>query len=388
MSYPRTPCARTSKLTSRMICARRVCDRERGRWKPRTWVTLTWLERVATVCLCLSISVACEPAATNTEPQGVRLVTLGGAVTEIAFALGVGGDVVGVDTSSSYPRDVTQLPTVGSHRRVSAESVIALRPTHVLASSETPTVAIEQIRAVGIRVTVIDDVNTASGVPGRIQAVGTALGREIEGRELAVHVAAELGQTSAQRPSNPEAERPRVLFIYARGPNALSVAGVKTSADEMIRLAGGRNAIDAFSGFRPLSAEAIITARPDVLLMMSSGVDSLNGDDSVFELPGLSLTPAGRARRLVSMNGLLLLGFGPRTADAVRVLRARIEYAFRPKSGPGAAVTHSIRRTFAWNDADCIESRVRGNTRDSIASCAACRARQTSAKESRNGCIR
>jgi iron complex transport system substrate-binding protein len=111
-----------------------------------------------------------------------------------------------------------------------------------------------------------------------------------------------------------------VLFVYARGAGTLMVSGGGTSAAEMLRLAGATNAVQGFEGFRPLTAEAVVAARPDIVLLPSRGLASLGGVEAVLKLPGMALTPAGRARRVVALDDTLLLGFGPRLADAVEQL--------------------------------------------------------------------
>lgn len=300
-----------------MSCSTRF---EIGPWRRRQGRTGCVLATLAVLC-----GLACAPASSDANSEGERIVTVGGALTEIVFALGAGESVVGVDTSSSYPSEVTYLPTVGSHRRVSAESVLALQPTLVLASSRTPGTAVDQLRAAGVAVRVFDDVETLAGAGERIRAVTTTLDRVAAGEALATKLTTATADQANSSDDNGGATRPRVLFIYARGTRLLMVAGRDTSAEEVVRLAGGRNAITGFTGFRPLSAEAVVAAEPDVLLMMTSGVASLQGEDSVFDLPGVALTPAGRHRRLIAMNGLLLLGFGPRTADAIAALRAHLQ---------------------------------------------------------------
>jgi iron complex transport system substrate-binding protein len=111
-----------------------------------------------------------------------------------------------------------------------------------------------------------------------------------------------------------------VLFIYARGGGTLMVGGTGTPAAAMIRLAAGENAVSAFDGFKPLTAEAVTTAAPDVILVPSRGLATLGGVDGLVAQPGIALTPAGKARRVVAMDDLLLLGFGPRLGSAVREL--------------------------------------------------------------------
>lgn len=265
----------------------------------------------------------CGAEASRAPAGERRIVTLDGAITELVFALGEGANVVGVDTSSTYPPEAAGLPTVGSHHRVSAEAVLALRPTHVLSSARAPATALDQLGAAGVAVTRIEPVEAAGAIGDRIRAIGAALDRGAAADALAARVGADLERARAGVASA-EVERPRVMFIYARGANVLQVAGTKTPAAEMIELAGGLNAVTAFEGYRPLGAEAVVTAQPDVLLMMTSGAASLQGEAGVFGLPGIELTPAGRYRRLIQMDGLLLLGFAARTGEAVRELRAEL----------------------------------------------------------------
>lgn len=281
------------------------------------------LEAGAVLLAIVLVPLGCG-SEVSVDPAGERrIVTLDGAITEIVFALGEGAHVVGVDTSSTYPPEVAELPTVGSHHRISPEAVLALRPTHVLSSARAPATALAQLGAAGIVVTRVEPVEAGGAIGDRIRAVGAALGRGAAAEELAARVGADLERVRA-RVASAEVERPRVMFIYARGANVLQVAGTKTPAAEMIELAGGVNAVTAFEGYRPLGAEAVVTAQPDVLLMMTSGAASLQGEAGVFGLPGVALTPAGRHRRLIQMDGLLLLGFAARTAEAVGELHAEL----------------------------------------------------------------
>lgn len=284
------------------------------------------MARILLLCAAV-VATGCEPSAAKTESAELRVVTLGGALTEIVFALDAGDVVVGVDKSSVYPPAVNEVSRLGSHNGVSAESVLALRPTHVLASSRFQATVLDQLRGAGVEVSVYEEVKAPADVGDRIRRVAVALGRAQAGDALARKVDAEIAET---RTTAAVSSGPRVLFIYARGSNVLHVAGAKTPADEMIRLAGGVNATTGFDGFKPLSSEAAVAAAPDVILMMKSGAASLQDSGGVFALPGIAMTPAGKNKRLIAMDGLLLLGFGPRTATAVTELRAALRAAVGP----------------------------------------------------------
>jgi iron complex transport system substrate-binding protein len=250
-----------------------------------------------------------------------RLVTVGGGVTEIVFALGAGSRVVGVDTSSIFPDSATALPKVGYQRQLSAEGVVSLRPTLVLASADAgPPAAVEQLRSSGVALLTVTGEHTIHGARARIRVVARALHLEEQGKKLEEALDGELAEGRVRAAA--ARQRPKVLFIYARGQGTLNVSGRATAADEMIRLAGGVNAFGEFEGYKPLTAEGAVSAAPEVILLPSRGIESLGGIDAVLGLPGLSLTPAGRSRRIVVMDDLLLLGFGPRTGHAVRELAA------------------------------------------------------------------
>ncbi|AKT39425.1 heme/hemin ABC transporter substrate-binding protein [Chondromyces crocatus] len=252
-----------------------------------------------------------------------RIVSVGGPVTEIVYALGAGPDVVAVDTSSLYPDEANKLPKVGYQRTIATEGVLAQRPTLVLLSSEAgPPAAITQIQAAGIPTHVIPAEAQLDGIADRIDAVAKALGKQAEGDTLKRTVTAELDAVKRELGALPT--HPRVLMIYTRGAGTQLVAGVDTPPDTLIRLAGGENAAATLSGYKPMTAEAVVAAAPEVILVPSRGLDALGGIDGILALPGVAQTPAGKARRVVPLDDLLLLGLGPRTPAAARDLARQL----------------------------------------------------------------
>lgn len=245
-----------------------------------------------------------------------RIVTLGGPVTEIVFALGMSKHVIGVDTSSLYPEVVTKLPQVGYQRQLAAEGVLALKPDLILGTTQAgPATALAQLRDSGVTVLILPSVDSIDGAKVKIQGIAQALGREKQGMELIKKLDDDLAK--AQELLKTVKTRPKVMFIYARGAGSVSVAGTKTSADEMIKLAGGENVITTYEGYKPLTAEAAVAAAPDVILMLSLGLDSISGVDGLLKQPGIDQTPAGKNKRVVAMDDLLLLGFTPRVGSAI-----------------------------------------------------------------------
>jgi len=262
-----------------------------------------------------------------------RIVCLGGTLTEIVFALGAGDAVVGVDTSSTFPAATAAIPKVGYQRNVAAEGILALRPSLLLATSDAgPPAALQQLRDSGLKVEVLPSPLSVAATKATITAVAHAIGRDDAAAPLLAAIDSDVGRLPAQADGS---TAPRVLFVYARGAGTLLVAGGETAADEMIRLAGARNAVTESNGFKPLTAESVIAAAPDVVLIPTQGLHSVGGSAGLLQLPGLALTPAARQQRIVALDDLYLLGFGPRVAQAALELSQQLRSA--PELAPVAA---------------------------------------------------
>ncbi|MDK2122980.1 heme/hemin ABC transporter substrate-binding protein [Parachitinimonas caeni] len=275
----------------------------------------------------LLLGTAQVPAVAAQMAASRRLVCVGGALTEIIYALGAGGELVGVDTTSRYPATARQLPNVGYARALSAEGVLTLAPTQLIATEDAgPPAVLRQIGQAGVPVTVLPSHHRFEGLLDQVRQVGTLTGRSAAAQQLQQSLQAEWLQTQTQinqRRSPPQ----RVLFILSHSPSQIMVAGNDTAADAMITLAGAYNAVEGIRGYKPLTPEAVIAARPDVILLTDLGAQALGGPQAVFKLSGLAQTPAGKARRVVVHEAMFLLGFGPRLPQAVRQLHASLHAA-------------------------------------------------------------
>ena len=264
----------------------------------------------------LGVAVLAPPAA---RARAARIVSVGSALTEIFYALGAEAQLVGVDTTSLYPPQARDLPQVGYMRALSAEGVLALKPTVVMATTAAgPATVLDQLRAAGIEVVVVPDRYDYESVASKIEIVGRMTGKVAEARILVDRGLADM-QGLKDRLAAIKV-RPRVLFLLSMGGGAPQAAGRDTAADGIIRLAGGVNAIDGYAGYRPLTPESVIAARPDIVLMPRQGVEAMGGAHAVLAQPALAQTPAGRAGRLLQFDAVLLLGFGPRTPQAATEL--------------------------------------------------------------------
>lgn len=296
------------------------------------------ISRSSALAAGLALALGCRSSAPRggaPSPQpsasaaAARIVSIGGGVTETVFAIGCGDRVVATDTSSFFPAATHALPKVGYQRTIAAEGVLAQRPSLVLASDETgPPTALAQLESSGVRVERLGQAFTVDAARERIRRIAGASGCSATG--AVERFDREVGEARALVAR--ATSRPRALFVYARGQGTLQVAGAATAAHSMIELAGAVNAISDFEGFRPLSSEGAIGAAPDVVVLLAHGVQSLGGSDAIWALPGLSETPAGKAKRAVVMDDLLLLGFGPRLGEAIGAF-ARELHAELPRAG-------------------------------------------------------
>lgn len=268
---------------------------------------------------------ACIPQtlvwAAETPKKGARrIVSIGGALTEIIYALGGNNELVGVDTTSLYPDAATKLPSVGYARTLSSEGILALAPTHVLATEDAgPPAVLRQINSAGVPVTVLAANDKFEGVLDRVTRVGALIDRQSQAAQLADKMKADW-----QRVHEPILARkspgPRVLFVLSHSPNMIMVGGKGSSAEAMMGYAGAQNAVQGFNGFKPLTPEAVIAAQPDIVLFTDQGLGVVGGIDGALKLPGLAQTPAGQKRRIVSLEAMFMLGFGPRMPQALAAL--------------------------------------------------------------------
>ncbi|MCY3922748.1 MAG: ABC transporter substrate-binding protein [Chloroflexi bacterium] len=250
-------------------------------------------------------------------PEGTRLITLFGDITEIVYALGVQEFLVARDTSSIFPRVAEELPNLGFAGALNAEAILDFEPTLIIGTPMAgPAEVLEQLRQAGVEVLIIGDLNGLDAPQIKIRFVGQALGIPGRADALAIDVEKRMDAVIAAA----ENDKPlRVMHIYIRRGGLQLVSGEGNQAQTIIEAAGG---IDAAAeagivGWQPLTPEALVAADPDVYLVMDRGLAVVGGIDGLLEIPGMAQTKAGRGPHVISMADLYLLGFGPRLPEAI-----------------------------------------------------------------------
>lgn len=264
------------------------------------------------------LGLATASPAQAESPEAQRIVSIGGSLTEIVYALGEEDRLVGRDSTSLYPPAARALPDVGYIRQLSPEGVLSVDPDLILAlEGFGPPEAVAVLKQSGLPLIEITDGFDAAAILDKIRAVGAALGKEEAAEKLAGEVGTQLDAVKAR--ADAVEDKRSVLFVLSTQGGRVLAAGRNTHADGIIKLAGGINVMDDFEGYKPVSNEAIISAAPDVILRMSRSGEHAS-DEEVRQNPAIAATPAGRSGNIVSMDGLLMLGFGPRTAAAATQL--------------------------------------------------------------------
>lgn len=253
-----------------------------------------------------------------------KLLTIGGAVTEIVYALGKGDEVIANDLTSAYPEAAASKPKVGYMRTLSAEGLISTGATLIIAEAGAgPRNVIVQVRNAGVKVLQLqDNTHTPEQVAADIRAIGRQLNAS-NTEEVARQFENAWKATESQLAKL--AGKPKVLFVMNNAARGAQAAGDDTAASAVIRLARAENVMAGqYKGYRPLTAEALVAAAPDVVIVTNEGLEASGGMQGFLKTPGMSMTPAGRNKRIVSMDTQYILGFTPRLPSALAELAQAI----------------------------------------------------------------
>lgn len=271
---------------------------------------------------CGLLALAPAWLAQASVPRVQRLVAVGGAITEVVYALGAESLLVATDTTSLYPEAAQRTPKVGYLRQMSAEGLLSLRPDALVGSSEAgPQVVLDQVRAAGVQVELVPSSHDFAEVLRKIEVVGRITQRQAQGQQLAQQLQQQWQQVSAQIAQ--ASRKPRALFILSHSGSPM-VAGKGTAAHALLELAGAVNAVTQFDGYRPLTAEAMAALAPQVIINSTQGIEVLGGVQAFWRRPELALTPAFAKKALATLEASHLLGFGPRMPQAVQALHTQM----------------------------------------------------------------
>ena len=249
-----------------------------------------------------------------------RVVVLANGVAEIMNSLNAKSIIVGRDISSTE-KALEDVPLATSGHQVLPEEVIALKPDLVIIDASTgPKAAIEQIKSAGIKVVQTPESWTLADISIKVAAVAAAIGAPQQGVLLNAAITSAIQRSTLST-------KTRIAFLYLRGTSSIYlVGGPGSGADSLISAIG---AIDVGAAslprpFNTMTAESLATLNPDVILVMSKGLESVGGVSGLLKLPGVAQTNAGKNQAIIDVDDSLLLSFGPRTPSLVIALGEKV----------------------------------------------------------------
>jgi iron complex transport system substrate-binding protein len=257
-------------------------------------------------------AVACPPPATDSS----RLAISGGSITEIVYLLNESAKIVAADRTSNYPTAATKLPSIGYVRNLSAEGVLSIEPTLILAENDTgPPIVLDQLRKTGVEIAIIPEQMDAKGIISKVECVASVINADPKSTATAT---AKLAQDLAalERLKNAERQVERnitVAVILGLDNGQPTVGGINTSANSILEMAGATNAFESFEGWKPVPAESMLEANPDIIIMPIRSVKMAGGLEKILSMQAIKLTNAAMNNRVIAIDGMALLGFGPRT---------------------------------------------------------------------------
>jgi iron complex transport system substrate-binding protein len=276
--------------------------------------------KILVIFLCiLLINYSEITTAKENKSKPLRIVSLGGIITETVFALGMGSSIVGVDVSSIYPSEANRITKVGYWRGLSAEGVLSLKPSLVLCTYDTgPETALKQIKKAGVTIYKTPGVFNIETAKSNVRNIASLVGKKSEGEELVKNI--EDGYKQVQQRVGKLKRKYKTLFIYFRGGKIMNVGGKGTPAHDMIELAGGENLGKNVKEWKNVTSEYFIANKPEVLVVTRTGLESIGGLEKLKELPGVSSIPAVKTGKVIVVDDLAFLGFGPRLNQSLNQL--------------------------------------------------------------------
>lgn len=257
-------------------------------------------------------AVACPPPATDSS----RLAISGGSITEIVYLLNESAKIVAADRTSNYPTAATKLPSIGYVRNLSTEGVLSIEPTLILAENDTgPPIVLDQLRKTGVEIAIIPEQMDAKGIISKVECVASVINADPKSTATAT---AKLAQDLAVLERLKNAERQvetniTVAVILGLDNGQPTVGGINTSANSILEMAGATNAFESFEGWKPVPAESMLEANPDIIIMPIRSVKMAGGLEKILSMQAIKLTNAAMNNRVIAIDGMALLGFGPRT---------------------------------------------------------------------------
>ena len=245
-----------------------------------------------------------------------KLVIAGGSLTEIVYDLKEEEKLIAVDVTSNYPLDAKSLPSIGYVRALSTEGLLSLSPSLILGENDMgPPLVLDQLKLVGVDIRIIPEDHSVGGIIDKVNCVSKILGTGSNKKNrLKEKLDENINLLKKSQEKIFSKDTSVMLILNLQGTSPI-VAGVATSGDGFIKLLGAKNVMDDFEGWKPVSTESILEKNPDFIIVTKRGMSSFTDEKAFGQHPSLRLTDAAKEQNILAIDGMSMLGFGPRTIE-------------------------------------------------------------------------
>ena len=259
-----------------------------------------------------------------------RIVVAGGSITEILFFLNESKNIVAVDTTSNFPKEAKNLPSIGYVRALSAEGVLSLNPTLIIGESDMgPKNVLQQLRKTQIELKIINEKNTIKGIEDKILCIAKILGKEktdvLSKNKYFEKSTRDLKMISKINSKN---NIKGLVILMMQGTSPV-VAGRNTSGEDFLEMIGSKNSMSSFEGWKPAGKEAILLSNPNFILITKRAIKNYSSLNSFLNESGIDMTEAAQNKNVYPLDGMSFLGFGPRTVNSGLEISNKIYEEFK-----------------------------------------------------------
>ena len=275
--------------------------------------------------LILLLLISNVHANCNKAKNSNSIVVAGGSITEIIYFLNLQNKLVGVDVTSNYPLKAKKLPSIGYIRNLSIEGLLSLKPNLILAEESIgPPIIVKQLNKTSVEFRIIKNNYTIDGINEKFLCISKILDVNINNNIDYKKFVNNVEKLKSFVKNNNKEKKDILLILMMKGTSPI-IAGKNTSGHGFIKMIGQNNSMDKVSGWKPVSAEEILIANPNYIIITKRALKDFISIEKFLKLPGISSTKAAKNKNVFIKDGMSLLGYGPRTINVAKEILINIK---------------------------------------------------------------
>ncbi|RJP28836.1 MAG: cobalamin-binding protein [Candidatus Omnitrophota bacterium] len=252
--------------------------------------------------------------------EGIRIISLSPATTEILFSLGLGNNIIANTIWCDYPEQAKQIKKIGTFSEPNIEMIVSMKPDIVFATGLEQAPVVNKLRAMDIKVFVSDPENFQELFNSVIE-IGRLTGKQSEAKNLVDKLKEKLDFIGKKTQNIPDEKKPKV-FVEIWG-EPLMTAGKGSIIDELIGIAGGLNiAHDTPKPYSRFSSEVVIDRDPDFIILGYMAGSNTKYDISK-RIGWKNIKAVKNNHIIMDMTPEMILRPGPRMVEGAEFLHSK-----------------------------------------------------------------